>query len=361
LEAIENYGLKPITINRTIEDFQVLEHLLEHTQAIVWKADLEFNLMYIKGSLSSSESDTQSIEGELESVLQNSRHQLSQIEKGKPIVLDHQWNDIQVQTNIRPLFDVCQQINSIMGVTVCSTSQSDQTSAQDLEPIHVLGNFLEAASHDLRTPLSVINTSIYLLEKSKTQAKRDQHIQTLRDTLDRLQKILDSMFLMARTDSLPAYISNPIQLDSMLHNIGVNFYDKAHAKNIKLEIRQLDVLPSIYGHETELHIALSNLVKNSIQNTASDGFIQILASTDENNVIIQVIDNGKGISADDLPHIFERFYRVDKYHPTDDTRVGLGLSITKRVVEKHNGQIKIESELGKGTCILITLPVKAQL
>lgn len=357
LQQLKTKVIDSITSDRGFEDSQVLEHLLEHTEAIVWKADLKFNLLDVNGSFPSLEFDPQFITHELKALLQDMEHQLPQIEQGKPVVLNHQWHDTQVQTSIKPLFDTRQQIDGIMGVTIQCVPQADQTAEQQPE-IQALGNFLEAASHDLRTPLSIINTNIYLLEKSNDEERRNQRIQMLKDSLDRLQKILDSMFSMARIDALPAFISNPIQLDSMLHNIGVNFYDKAHAKNIELKIRQLDILPSIYGHEIELQMAISNLVKNAIQNTDTGGSVEMRASTNGDNVIIQIIDNGKGITAQDLSHIFERFYRVDKYRPTSDTRVGLGLSIAKRVVEKHNGQIKIESELGHGTDIIVTLPVK---
>lgn len=361
LKQLQARNIQFRTSKNSFEDAQILEHLLEHTQAIVWKVDLGFNPVYIKGSLFPSGSESQSIEGELKVLLQNETYQLSQIEEETPIVLDHQWHDIQVQTTIKPFYDVQQRMSGFIGISMKSTPQSDQIELEQSDSIQTLGDFLEAASHDLRTPLSVLHTNLYLLEKTKDEIKRNQRIQMLKDTIDRLQQILDSMFLMARLDALPAYISNPIQLDSMLHNVIVNYDEMAKAKNITLEIRQLDFLPSIVGHEVELHMAVSNLVNNAIQNTTSGGFVRIHASIDENNINIKVIDNGKGISAQDLPHVFERFYRVDKYRPTEDTRVGLGLSITKRIVEKHDGQIKIESELGKGTCIVIMLPLEAHV
>ena len=336
------------------EDSQLLAHLLDHTQSIVWKADLEFTLLDIKGSLSNLES--KSMTDELKSLLLKEEYQLSQIRIEKSILLEHQLQGISVRTNIKPLFDTNQEIIGIIGVTTHCVQEPNQILAQQSE-IQVLNNFLEAASHDLRTPLSVINTSLYLLEKTMDESKRSDRIEILKGSIDRLRQILDSMFLMARIDALPHYVSHPIQVDGLLQNVIINYHDLASAKNVKLGFRQFDLLPSIHGHESELQMAVSNVVENAIQNTEPSGFVEIQASKNDNQVIIQVIDSGNGISVQDLPHIFERFYRVDKYRPSGDTRVGLGLSIAKRVVEKHNGQITIKSEIGKGTELVIMLPI----
>jgi len=342
--------------DRSVKDAQILAHVMKYSKVIVWTADLNYDLMTVKGSLSSLDSDIQSIELDLKSLLKNELEQLSQIDKDNPIMLKHQLNSLQVETNITVLCDSYNQKIGIIGITnQNNTSQSDSTAIQKRQA-RALNDFLEAASHDLRTPLSVLNTSLYLLENSKDEVKRNERMQLLKETINRLQVILDNMFLMARIDAMPSYVSNPIQVGIVLHNIVTECNVIARTKNVKLELQPFDILPPIQGHETQLQTAITNIVENAIQNTESGGLITICIATKKDKVIIKVADNGKGISQNDLPHVFERFYRVDKFRPTEETRIGLGLSIANTVIEKHNGQITIDSELGKGTTVSITLP-----
>lgn len=355
LRRLQTNFKKNLMSDHSVKDAEILEFVVQHNKIIVWTADLNLNLLTFKGSLSSSHADTQSIERELRSLLQNEAEQISKVGKDKPILIKHQLSDMPVETNIKLSFNSDNLKTGIIGITNLCMAQLAIDEIQERQA-RALGDFLEAASHDLRTPLSVINTNLFLIENSKDEGKRTEHLQLLKETLHRLQLILDNMFLMARIDALPSFVSNPIQLDVMLHNIVVDCDYLASAKNIDLKFQQFDILPTINGHETQLQTAISNIVENAIQNTESGGWVKIDTTLSNNSVVIKIVDNGKGISEEDLPYVFERFYRVDKYRPSEETRIGLGLSIANTVIEKHNGQITIDSELGKGTTVVITLP-----
>jgi two-component system sensor histidine kinase BaeS len=103
--------------------------------------------------------------------------------------------------------------------------------------------------------------------------------------------------------------------------------------------------------------ALGNLIENALQHTPKGGRITIQCEFDGDNLIPSICDTGTGIPAEDLPHIFERFYRVDSARQTDTGRRGLGLAIVKQIVEAHQGEVWVESESGKGTCFYLRLPI----
>jgi signal transduction histidine kinase len=99
-----------------------------------------------------------------------------------------------------------------------------------------------------------------------------------------------------------------------------------------------------------------NLISNALKYTPKYGKVQVLCKEEKNHIVIKIIDNGEGISAEDLPHIFERLYRADKSRNRQTGGSGIGLSIVKSIVLAHNGQIDVESTVNKGTTILIRLP-----
>ena len=107
-----------------------------------------------------------------------------------------------------------------------------------------------------------------------------------------------------------------------------------------------------------LHQLLVILLDNAIQYTSQGGAIRLISRKQVNTVVIEVRDTGCGIAVDDLPHIFDRFFRGDKVRPRKNSGAGLGLAIAQWIVDKHNGKIGVESEVGKGTRVFVTLPAE---
>ncbi len=119
----------------------------------------------------------------------------------------------------------------------------------------------------------------------------------------------------------------------------------------------MDISRSIIeGNPRLMQLVWINLITNAIRYTNNYGTIEIITMNDKQNVIILVKDTGIGIGKQDIPHLFERFYKVDKARTRKDNSTGLGLSIVKKIIEIHRGTIMVESELGKGTVLQVTLP-----
>jgi two-component system sensor histidine kinase VicK len=133
---------------------------------------------------------------------------------------------------------------------------------------------------------------------------------------------------------------------------------EAQKRNQEFTLKFESSLPKIRGDRTRVEQVLINMVSNAIKYTQNGGRISITAGASGDYVWATVKDNGMGIPSADVPRVFDRFYRVDKARSRESGGTGLGLSIAKEIVARHNGTIELESELGKGTTITVTLPVK---
>ena len=136
----------------------------------------------------------------------------------------------------------------------------------------------------------------------------------------------------------------------------------AIASSIDLRLEIL-VKQSIYliGDSDRLYRAIANLIHNAIQYTPTDGVVTIRLESSERNAILTIQDNGIGISADDLPHIFDRFYRVQADRSRNTGGTGLGLAIVRAIVQAHHGSIQVDSQLDLGSTFTVNLPIKATI
>jgi len=130
----------------------------------------------------------------------------------------------------------------------------------------------------------------------------------------------------------------------------------AEAKKQNLRVEPLEGLPTLRADSQKLHQVMINLLNNAISYTPEGGSITVEAGQVPEGVEVSVSDNGIGIPPDDLPRIFERFYRVDKGRSRELGGTGLGLSIVKHIVEAHNGHVRVESKPGKGSRFTFFLP-----
>jgi two-component system, OmpR family, sensor histidine kinase BaeS len=134
--------------------------------------------------------------------------------------------------------------------------------------------------------------------------------------------------------------------------------DRYHAKGVTLATRIPEVLPPVWADPHRLAQVLANLLDNALRHTPSDGRVEVAASVDKDQITITVGDNGDGIPAEHLPHVFERFYRVDAARDRDHGGAGIGLAIAKALVEAHGGRITAQSAgPGSGTTFTIKLPI----
>jgi signal transduction histidine kinase len=215
--------------------------------------------------------------------------------------------------------------------------------------------FLADVSHELRTPLTVIKGSIDLMRRMKSLDQ--ESLISIDQEAGRLTRLVGGLLLLTQAESgkLPLNIK-PMELDALIMEVFQEMRVLAGSK-VTLKMTEIDQL-QINGDRDRLKQVMLNLVANAIQYTPEGGEVYLSLSKVGDQTKIIVRDTGPGISAEDLPYIFERFYRAEKSRTRGSTTgFGLGLSIAKWIVENHGGQIKVESKEGKGTTFAIWLPL----
>jgi two-component system, OmpR family, sensor histidine kinase CiaH len=149
----------------------------------------------------------------------------------------------------------------------------------------------------------------------------------------------------------------PVDLHEVINGITEQFMPLAELKEVRLHVK-LDPAIELVADRERLHQLVVILLDNALKYTPQDGSITLTCSKQANAVVIEVQDTGIGIPSEDLPHVFDRFFRSNKARSREDGGTGLGLAIAKWIVEKHGGKINVESTVGLGTRFYITIPVK---
>jgi signal transduction histidine kinase len=210
-------------------------------------------------------------------------------------------------------------------------------------------------AHELRTPITTLQTHLEALKDGVFKLNK-KLIDSLYEEIIRISKIVDDM------DNLSKYDNNNIILNktnfsikNVLSRLISNFEKEAKDKNITIKIIGNDV--KISADKDKITQVFINLISNSLKYTNDDGYININIDKIDGYAKITVEDNGIGIREEDLPYIFERFYRADKSRTRATGGSGIGLSIVKNIVDIHEGYITVDSKIKKGTSISIFLPI----
>jgi heavy metal sensor kinase len=215
--------------------------------------------------------------------------------------------------------------------------------------------FTMDASHELKTPLTIIKakTSVALIKPRPAESYRSV-IETVDQAADRMNDIVQDLLLLAHADSGQLARDRKIVRATDLIKEALDGVWNEDGPAVVTEIS--NPVPEILCNPGQLSRAIRNIVENAVQHTPSGGCVRIRADSTCGPVQITVADTGEGIAAEHLPHLTERFYRVDKARSRESGGSGLGLSICKGIVEAHGGTMEIESTLGVGTTIRIQLP-----
>ena len=220
-------------------------------------------------------------------------------------------------------------------------------------------NLTADVAHELRTPLHIVQGNLEGVLDGVYEPTEEHITATLEETrtLTRLVDDLQTLSL-AEADQLPMSWE-VVDVAELLADVRTSFSGQAEAAGIDLHVEITDELPRVTGDVGRLDQVLGNLMANAIRHTPSGGTITLRAEPSDGTVSIKVGDSGEGIPAGDLPFIFERFWRGDRSRShAGGAGSGLGLVIARQLVQKHGGQIGVESELGKGTTVTIELPVR---
>lgn len=214
--------------------------------------------------------------------------------------------------------------------------------------------FVADASHELKSPLTAIRGNLQLLQR-RPEATREQHAAWLQAGLrevDRLTRLVNELLDLALTEAAPDMRRERIDLNTLAHEVAEQF----HALGDRVS-EQLSAPPLwAEGDPDRLRQALINLVDNAVRATRSGGRVIVRAAREGGSALLQVVDTGPGIPPDAQPHLFERFYRVDRARHRDEGGTGLGLAITEAIALAHGGTLEVQSELGKGAVFTLRLP-----
>lgn len=222
----------------------------------------------------------------------------------------------------------------------------------------VQARFVSDASHELRAPLTVIQANLELLAHRPAMAspEREAAVREAHAEAARLGRLVADLLVLARADAGIPLRREPVELDRVVMDvIGAARHLALH---LRLEIVTLDPVV-VSGSADRLKQLVFNLVENAIKYTPADGRVTVALRRVNAVAEIEVRDTGIGISADDLPRVFERFYRADPARTRDARGTGLGLSIALWIAQQHGGDIVIVSELGRGTIATVRLPVSS--
>ncbi len=221
-------------------------------------------------------------------------------------------------------------------------------------------DFISIASHELRTPLTVIAGYLSLLMAGKVGKLADKQanfVKQIYEDTQSLSSLVEDLLDVSRLDSGKFRLhKTPLSLSDIVLKTVESLNDKALERNIIIVYTIHKNLPMIHGDKAKLRQVITNIIDNAIKYTNPGGKIRVELRTDRNSFLLTVTDSGYGIEKKDLPHIFERFYRAENKLLDRVTGAGLGLYISKTIIEMHEGGIGVDSAIEKGTTFTISLP-----
>jgi signal transduction histidine kinase len=213
--------------------------------------------------------------------------------------------------------------------------------------------------HEMRTPLmSIVGYAELIQQPGMTLEQCRQFAGVVEGEAERLTGLTNSFLDLAKIESGRASLAYaPIDLSTVIHMAVSVLTPQANTKQVALSVNMAGDLPPVVGDGQRLHEVMLNLIGNGIKYCRPGDNVAVTARCEEDMLVVSVADNGPGIPADALPHIFERFYRVPG---SEDQAVGsgLGLAITRKIVEAHGGEIAVSSEEGEGATFTFTLPLE---
>jgi len=234
----------------------------------------------------------------------------------------------------------------------------DITRIKQLEVVR--RDFVANVSHELRTPLAIFRGYLETLtDKPEMPGEESQRIlETMKRHSNRLNALVEDLLILTRLESrqMEAEFST-IRVDAFFQQLVRDWENRTDSAVADIQIEVPDDLPPLDVDELRLEQVMFNLLENAVAYSNPPRRVVLSARQDNDRIEIRVADNGIGIPPNDLPHIFERFYRVDKGRSRTSGGTGLGLSIVKHIVQSHGGTVHAESELGKSTTIVLRLPL----
>lgn len=263
-------------------------------------------------------------------------------------------DDLVYKVSIDPIY-----LESIKHIIIGSIINiQDITEKVKLE--HMRSDFVANVSHELKTPLTSISGFVETLRLNENidVQTRNRFLSIIETESDRLKRLIDDILLLSFIENNEKIVYEGVSL----YNVFLEVYEMtnyiAKSKNINLTYEFDDKSIVVFANRDYIKQVFLNLIDNAIKYTPDGGFVETSVYQNDENIFINIKDNGIGISKEDTSRVFERFYRVDKARSRDVGGTGLGLAIVKHIVKSLNGTIDIKSELNVGTEFIVSIPKK---
>ncbi len=213
--------------------------------------------------------------------------------------------------------------------------------------------FIRDMSHELRTPLSILGTSLYLIEKRPERSA--EFLRQIKNQIERLTHLANNALELSRLEQTDV-VFEPVSLNEVIEQAAGRFRERARESGLTFTVSLAPQPTIVHGERDQLVQVVTHLLTNAINYTQAGG-VEISTLVDAQQVCLTVRDTGRGIAPEDLPHVFERFYRGQGIGSSNISGSGLGLSIVRQIVDSHRGRIQIESAVEAGTTVRLWLPL----
>ena len=339
-----------------------LQWTIRQLPAAIWTIDLNMQAQLFESSYSRSVMTTSMFNQFIQD--ETIREKIVDVQqKSIKVAFEYISDENTFRVYIDPMYDRLRRMIGCTGIIIDVTEQKLREEYQikallEQERIEILTEFLASASHDLRTPLSSLQLSTYLLKKTDLTEKQVKHVERIDTTSTRFANALDKMFTLVHLNLEKQIEVENYDIARTVSKVVNNFRSKATKKHIQIDFSNDARLMRIDGNEERITTALGNLMQNALDNTPPAGTISVHMFNLQHSLMIEIRDSGTGIPHHELPKITQAFYRVQKHRP--DNHVGLGLTISQKIIEQHHGSINIRSTLKVGTYVQILLPLSTQ-
>jgi signal transduction histidine kinase len=278
---------------------------------------------------------------------------------------DH-WGYLQVGRSTRLFDDYMSSLHWLILLGIpCSMGVIGGTSwwlsGRAMRPLYQsyeqMQQFTANAAHELRTPIAAMKIMLEVAPTESSTAQQETW-RSLQRQNDRLGKLAQDLLLLSRLDGPTAAPHAAISLNDLVQDLEEELAPLALAARVTLSSQIGSSELSIHGQSEQIYRLVSNLITNAIHYAPANGTIVIRLDQQQNQAVIAIEDNGSGIAAADLPHLFDRFYRVNHDRSRQTGGGGLGLAIAQAIAKAHGGGIQVQSQLNRGSIFTVRLPLK---
>ncbi|QYE97551.1 HAMP domain-containing sensor histidine kinase [Paraclostridium sordellii] len=364
-QLVDNFNYMIDTIDTTIQEVEYknlqLKSIVKSISHGILAIDINGNVLLInkeaKNIIKASYVDP--IEGKnINNVIKDEKilNEISRFIGSKKTKMKQITNDEEIVYNIKldPIY-LQSSKNVIIGSIINIENITERVKLENMR-----SDFVANVTHELKTPLTSISGFVETLRINENidHKTRDRFLGIIENESDRLKRLIDDILLLSFIENKDTISYEKIDISNLFKEIYELTINYAKNKNIELRYKIENEDIGINSNRDYIKQIFLNLIDNAIKYTPDGGFVETSVYQNDENIFINIKDNGIGISKEDTSRVFERFYRVDKARSRDVGGTGLGLAIVKHIVKSLNGTIDIKSELNVGTEFIVSIPKK---